>query len=359
MSCHRHFGIFIAGAVTLLSFLLVVPSAHAAKRQRQRQRQTDFDACYREAETAHEKGAYTEARQRLEEPACADFERIEAIHARLLLLLRVDIALNDHDSARTHAAELLAAGYDEVIDGDREPELASLVTEARAELLAKQTSSVSRVAEDINLVPATISVVTARQIRDRGYVDLEAVLHDVPDIDISRGSGVSYANTYMRGLWTDSSDRVLFVIDGIEQNETHTNVAYISRQFSLSNIERVEVVYGPASTLYGANAYAGVINVQTRDGSDLLRDNKIFGVRMNAGFGGGTRGMNSRLIDGQMILSDKGKHVALSIAGRGYLGREQDLSEFSTWDFQSPNPAITFKPIDYADPDREGAPINY
>ncbi|MEM9455015.1 MAG: TonB-dependent receptor [Myxococcota bacterium] len=250
-------------------------------------------------------------------------------------MVRTDIALNDRRAAKRHAAKLLRSGHDEAPDPTREPELAAVIAEGRAELAATQTSSVSRVAEDIRLVPATIYVVSAQQIRDRGYVDLEAVLRDVPGIDFSRGNGVSYSNLYMRGLRTDSSDRILFLIDGIEQNELHTNVAYISRQFSLSEIERVEVVYGPASTLYGANAYAGVINVVTRDGSKLLREHEVFGLRMDAGFGGGTRQMNSRVIDGQMVLSDKKRRFMFSVAGRFYAGQEQDLSEFSTWDFES------------------------
>lgn len=302
--------------------------AHAGPKE-------DFDDCYLEAETAFEKGDFSEAQDRLESGACMGSEKFEDLKDRALLLVRTDIALNDRDSAKRHVEELLRSGYDEVPDAAREPELAGLVAEGRSELAATQTSSVSRVAEDIRLVPATVHVITAKQIRNRGYVDLEAVLRDVPGIDFSRGNGVSYSNLYMRGLRTDSSDRILFLIDGIEQNELHTNVAYISRQFSLSDVERVEVVFGPASTLYGANAYAGVINVVTRDGSDLLGEREVFGLRMDAGYGAGTRSMRSQVIDGQMILSDRKRRVSLSVAGRVYMGQEQDLSQFSTWDYAS------------------------
>ena len=314
-----------------LSLLLLSPQAHAGRGEAQKA----FDACYLEAQTAYEKGAYAEVNDRLDDPDCANYRKIEAVEQRYLLLLRTDIALSDSISAKKHAIELLRNGYDEAPDAVREPEMAAALAEALSELAATQTSSVSRVAEDIRLVPATIYIITAQQIRDRGYVDIEAILHDVPGIDFSRGGGVSYSNLYMRGLRSDNSDRVLFLIDGIEQNELHTNVAYISRQFSLSDVERVEVVYGPASTLYGANAYAGVINVVTRDGSDLLDHNGIFGMRVDAGFGGGARQMSTRVIDGQMVLSDRKRRVIFSVAGRWYLGHDQDLSSFSNWDYQT------------------------
>ncbi len=62
----------------------------------------------------------------------------------------------------------------------------------------------------------------------------------------------------------------MLLIDGVEDNDLASSTAWISRQFPLSNIDRIEVVYGPASTMYGANAFAGVINVITKEPEQVV-----------------------------------------------------------------------------------------
>ena len=71
-------------------------------------------------------------------------------------------------------------------------------------------------------------------------------------------------------LPSSSDEGVLFVVDGIEQNDLWSNVVYLSRQYPITNIKSVEVIYGPASTIYGANAYLGVVSVITKNANDFL-----------------------------------------------------------------------------------------
>ncbi len=73
---------------------------------------------------------------------------------------------------------------------------------------------------------------------------------------------------YQRGYRTPFMSRTLFMIDSKIQNDMYTQEAELSRQIPMSNIKRVEVLYGPASAAYGPNAFQGIINIITHDGSE-------------------------------------------------------------------------------------------
>ncbi|MBI2569474.1 MAG: TonB-dependent receptor plug domain-containing protein [Candidatus Schekmanbacteria bacterium] len=112
--------------------------------------------------------------------------------------------------------------------------------------------------------PAKVAVITAEQIRLRGYVDLESILHDLAGFDFDKGMGVDWSTIFMRGFRSDNSDRFLLIWDGVIQNDTWKQSNWLSRQYPLTNVERIEVMYGPSSLLYGANAFSGIINVILR-----------------------------------------------------------------------------------------------
>jgi outer membrane receptor for ferrienterochelin and colicins len=131
-----------------------------------------------------------------------------------------------------------------------------------------QVSSVSKKLEDINKAPATVMVLTSEEIVQRGYIDLEALFNDLPGFDVSRTYGSTYSNIYQRGYRSSNTDRTLFMINGIEENDFWGNFVYWNRQFPITNVSRIEIVYGPASTMYGANAFLGVVNVITKQPFD-------------------------------------------------------------------------------------------
>ena len=88
-------------------------------------------------------------------------------------------------------------------------------------------SSVSKFEESLGEAPATVILVTEDEIIDRGYNDLEALLHDLPGFDISRSVGILYTHIYQRGYRADNTSRMLYVVDGIEQNDLWGNLVYL------------------------------------------------------------------------------------------------------------------------------------
>lgn len=120
--------------------------------------------------------------------------------------------------------------------------------------------------------PASVTVITAAELRSRPYTNLLDAMRDVEGIDLGTGQDKSgQGSIAMRGL---GSDYTLVLIDGKRQNNNGDIYPNNFGGFQsahippLDMIERIEVVRGPMSTLYGADAMGGVINIITKRVSD-------------------------------------------------------------------------------------------
>jgi len=131
------------------------------------------------------------------------------------------------------------------------------------ELMNVEVVSASKISEPIREVPATVQVITAEQIRDRGYFTLEEALSDLPGFQFRNILGFN-SYVFMRGA-PSQNNLILVLVDGIQINELNSGGFYGGGQYNLSNVERIEVVYGPASALYGTNAVSGIINIITKN----------------------------------------------------------------------------------------------
>jgi outer membrane receptor for ferrienterochelin and colicins len=127
--------------------------------------------------------------------------------------------------------------------------------------------------------PSTIQVITSKQITERGYEQLEDALRDIPGIDMIHINGYAPTFIYFRGMYGAENLRALLMIDGIAENNLIGSNDMAGPAYSMHNVDRIEVIWGPASALYGANAFGGVINIITKKGGD------INGFRYEKGFG--------------------------------------------------------------------------
>jgi len=211
------------------------------------------------------------------------------------------------------------------------PSFIDLVNRLKGGERTLMVTSVSKKAENIDEVPATITVITRKQIRERGYQDLVELLKDVPGFDLSMFYGSEYANIYQRGFRQNNTEKTLLLVDGIEENDLWTNWAYIDRQYPITNVEQIEIIYGPASTMYGPNAFAGVINVITSASQDAVRQQHSIGVTADAGYGT----YNTRFAD--LSISGAKRSISFTLTGRLYYSDEMDLSGQSFFDY---DPAV-------------------
>lgn len=145
----------------------------------------------------------------------------------------------------------------------QEKSLDELLSLDMADLLNVKVVSALKGPETIRRVPATVRVITAEQIRANGYFTLEDALADLPGFQFRNILGFN-SYVFMRGV-PGQNNKILLLVDGIQINELNSGGFYAGGQFNLGNVDRIEVVYGPASALYGTNAVSGIISIFTRD----------------------------------------------------------------------------------------------
>lgn len=142
-------------------------------------------------------------------------------------------------------------------------------------------------------VASAISVVSREEIERRQYRSASEALEDVPGVAIARAGGPGgQTSVFLRGA---SPDQTLVLIDGVEMNDPSAPAAAFDfANVLLHDVDRIEVLRGPQSPLYGSNAMGGVIQIFTRRGEDreraLLRGEAgSFGTwRSTASASGGT-----------------------------------------------------------------------
>ncbi len=264
------------------------------------------------------------------------FTEKQKIEGHRLLTMAL-MAIDSLERAKSEAAMLLQINPTYEPNLFDPPSFVQLINKLKISDVGQLVTSVSKRAENIYEAPATILSISRDDILKRGYNDLVELLKDVPGFDLSMFYGPEYANIYQRGFRQNNTEKTLLLIDGIEENDLWTNWAYIDRQYPLSNIERVEIIYGPASTMYGPNAFAGVINVISRNSTDAIKPGKSFGISGKVNYGS----YNTRTLD--MSLSGKKRNISFTLSGRLYHSDEHDLSSQEFFDY---DPAA-YDDVDY------------
>lgn len=123
--------------------------------------------------------------------------------------------------------------------------------------------------QPLRRAPAVASVITAEDIAAMGATDLDEVLETIPGMHVAR-SAVAYAPLYaIRGIFSGNNPQVLMLQNGIPVTTMFQgNKGGVWGGLPLENVARIEVIRGPGSALYGADAYAGVINIITNTAAD-------------------------------------------------------------------------------------------
>ncbi len=128
----------------------------------------------------------------------------------------------------------------------------------------------SRREQTVSEAPAAVTVITHDDIQKYGYRSLGQALASVPGFFISDDRGYKYVGVRGVGLPSDYNSRVLFLLNGLPLNDKYYDGFYIELTPDLLDaVDRIEVVKGPASALYGSSALFGIVNIITRKGADV------------------------------------------------------------------------------------------
>jgi outer membrane receptor protein involved in Fe transport len=179
----------------------------------------------------------------------------------------------------------------------------------------QEVSAASRVTETVEEAPASVSIITGQELRAMGYPTIAEALRGVRGMYLSNDT--SYDSLGVRGFSRpgDYGNRVLVLVDGHPANDNYVFSSYIGfdGRVDLDDVERIEIIRGPGSVLYGTSAFFGVINLITRG-----REDKTHG---EAGVSGSMNGVGrARATAYVRINEDSG--VWSSVSGAHGTGRD-------------------------------------
>lgn len=152
------------------------------------------------------------------------------------------------------------------------------------DLMNIEVTSVSKRAQKLSETAASVYVITSEDIRRSGARNVPEALRLAPGVDVAAMGGGRYAVT-IRGDNSRFSNKLLVLIDGRSiYTPLFSGVFWEAQNLVLDNIERIEVIRGPGSAVWGANAVNGVVNIITRHTRDTQ------GALISAGGGTVDRG---------------------------------------------------------------------
>ncbi len=189
------------------------------------------------------------------------------------------------------------------------------------DLMSVTITTATRSAEGLAQAPALVRVVTEQQIERRGYRSLADILKDVPEFKVDIAGDQDYP-TELTVQGTRGASRVIVLLDGIRISSPTNEPLPILANYPVHSARQIEILFGPASALYGADAFSAVINIITRDGADA------------PGFSVSTSGGQFGLFNQTMSYGTRvGRNGSLLVAGQIFYDRQPDLSRYYPADF--------------------------
>lgn len=183
--------------------------------------------------------------------------------------------------------------------------------------------SASRFEQKASETTAAVSVVTRDDIRQFGWRTVAEVLRSLHGFYTHSDRGYDYVGARSFARPQDYNTRVLLLVDGQRVNDAVYDQAYIGTDgiIDLDIVDRIEVIRGPGSSIYGGNAVFGVINLITRSGAQL--DGGELGARISS----------HNTIDGRASVGkrlDNGADFLASVSGMNATGPALYFPEFDT-----------------------------
>lgn len=216
----------------------------------------------------------------------------------------------------------------------------------------------TRIPIELDKSPTATSIITAEDIEQKQARTVADILRDQAGVDISRtGQPGGQTTLFMRGA---NGGHTLVLIDGVRVNRPFDNTFNFA-DLSTDNIERIEILRGPQSTIYGSEAMGGVINIVTKtggtkpSGSALLEGGSYQSLRTRESFAA-RYGKLSLAVSGSYFTTENARpnsdYRLWSLSARaGYEFSEQFkvslLTTYSKSDAGAPNDRLTNDPNDF------------
>jgi len=199
-------------------------------------------------------------------------------------------------------------------------EFADIINNIKNGMVVTVTTA-SNMSESLDEVPVPTTLITEEMIRDCGGRNLQEVLAAyVPGMHIIDCN--DDINIAMHGIFSATQEKILIMLNGHRLNSHLTNTAAPDFSISLEKVKQIEVLRGPASSLYGGVALTGVVNIITKQGSE------VDGVEIKGGIGNygqlrgdfviGKRYFDLDVLAWASVYASRGENRTVSEEHRGY-----------------------------------------
>lgn len=184
-------------------------------------------------------------------------------------------------------------------------------------------TTASQQAESIEEAPVPVTLITEEMIKASGARTLaDLLVLYVPGMSFIEGAEMNVA---MHGVYSSSQEKILIMLDGHRLNSRTTNSEAPDYRISLDKIKQIEVLRGPASSLYGNVALTAVVNIITKAGRD------VDGVKLSAGIGNnntyradflmGKSGLDTDFMAWASVYSSQGEKRTIGTGDEEFYGK--------------------------------------
>jgi len=262
MNRRRYFSIVVA----LLLAVFTVSAQDDSPRQMLEQ-----------AEEAYQIGRILEAKK-LAEGCVKSLDNAQRLSGYRLLSLCC-LALDQQDDARRYAELVLKENPYYTPTIDYPPRFVDMINDIK-QGLTTTISTASNQSESVNEAPVPITIITAEMIEELGYnKNLNQILAAYVPGMAEVASQLPGENLAMHGAYAYGQEFILIMENGHRLNSHYNNIGITGYSISLEKIDHIEVLRGPASSLYGNVALSAVVNIITKSGRD------INGIKARYGYG--------------------------------------------------------------------------
>ena len=267
-----------------------------------------YHAIYEQAESDYNIGRFEETERLLTENLQGFPNELRQSVFRLLALSNIG---SDHEEiAEDYVRMLLQENPYYTTTPDDRQRFIDIVERIKSGLAATITTASSQ-AENLNEVPVPVTLITEEMIRTCGARNLQEVLAAyVPGMYIIDCN--DDINIAMRGIYSNGQEKILFMLNGHRLNSYCSNTAAPDFSIALDKLKQIEVLRGPASSLYGGVSLTAVVNLITKAGAD------IDGVRTKVAIG------NHGQYHGNIIFGKRYFDLDILLWGSFYMAKGQE-----------------------------------
>jgi hemoglobin/transferrin/lactoferrin receptor protein len=187
--------------------------------------------------------------------------------------------------------------------------LKAQVTEEPVRLRAIMVTA-NRILQELMDVPMTVNVVTEEDIRNQPYATITELLRNIPGIGLAEQSGARAGSSRI-SIRGEGNARTLIIINGVKVSDKDNSDPSVL--INLSDIERIEIIKGPSSVIFGSEAIGGVINIITKKGGDkkvgfsqnVIYDSSTESIELQSALFGRYKGFNYRFTGSGKDANDR------------------------------------------------------